>query len=189
MWNVLICTQRGYGFNKSHTLAYSIIGLQELNLCYKYSPIYWQTANLIVDSGAVDENAGDSTNYGKMAIAIAAVQKENVKVELPLINSADFGFKADVENNRIIFGLKGINGIGDDIVQAIIQNRPFNSMEDFARKMLDRGSKIVVAGIRRDDSFRPMIYKDTIYQHTVNKVQEIHLDGTLLLQSERTKVD
>ena len=72
-----------------------------------------------------------------MAIAIAAVQKENVKVELPLINSADFGFKADVENNRIIFGLKGINGIGDDIVQAIIQNRPFNSMEDFAHKMLD----------------------------------------------------
>ena len=137
VWNVLICTQRGYGFNKSHTLAYSIIGLQELNLCYKYSPIYWQTANLIVDSGAVDENAGDSTNYGKMAIAIAAVQKENVKVELPLINSADFGFKADVKNNRIIFGLKGINGIGDDIVQAIIQNRPFNSMEDFARKMLD----------------------------------------------------
>lgn len=137
VWNVLICTQRGYGFNKSHTLAYSIIGLQELNLCYKYSPIYWQTANLIVDSGAVDENAGDSTNYGKMAIAIAAVQKENVKVELPLINSADFGFKADVENTRIIFGLKGINGIGDDIVQAIIQNRPFNSMEDFARKMLD----------------------------------------------------
>ena len=137
VWNVLICTQRGYGFNKSHTLAYSIIGLQELNLCYKYSPIYWQTANLIVDSGAVDENAGDSTNYGKMAIAIAAVQKENVKVELPLINSADFGFKADVENNRIIFGLKGINGIGDDIVQAIIQNRPFNSMEDFAHKMLD----------------------------------------------------
>ena len=67
----------------------------------------------------------------------AAVQKENVKVELPLINSADFGFKADVKNNRIIFGLKGINGIGDDIVQAIIQNRPFNSMEDFARKMLD----------------------------------------------------
>ena len=137
VWNVLICTQRGYGFNKSHTLAYSIIGLQELNLCYKYNPIYWQTANLIVDSGAIDENAGDSTNYGKMAIAIASVQKENVKVELPLINSAEFGFKADVENNRIIFGFKGINGIGDDIVQAIIQNRPFNSIEDFATRMLD----------------------------------------------------
>ena len=141
VWNVLISTQRGYGFNKSHTLAYSIIGLQELNLCYKYNPIYWQTANLIVDSGAVDENAGDSTNYGKIAVAIAAVQKENVKVELPFINSAEFGFKADTKENRIIFGLKGINGIGDDIVQSIIQNRPFASMEDFAKKMLD--TKIV----------------------------------------------
>ena len=57
------------------------------------------------------------------------------------------------------------------------------------RSWLSRGSKIVVAGSRRDDSFRPMIYKDTIYQHTVNKIQEIHSDGTLLLQSERTKVD
>ncbi len=39
------------------------------------------TANLIVDSGAIDENAGDSYQYGKMAIAIASVKKENVKVE------------------------------------------------------------------------------------------------------------
>lgn len=108
-----------------------------MNLCYKYNPIYWQTANLIVDSGAIDESAGDSTKYGKMAIAIASAQKEKVKVELPLINSAEFGFKADADNNQIIFGLKGINGIGDDIVQTIIQNRPFTSIEDFAEKMLD----------------------------------------------------
>jgi predicted metallo-beta-lactamase superfamily hydrolase len=34
-----------------------------------------------------------------------------------------------------------------------------------------------------------MVYKDTIYLHTVNRVQEIYEDGTLLLQSERTKID
>ena len=56
------------------------------------------------------------------------------------------------------------------------------------KSWLSRGSKIIVAGIRREDSFRPMIYKDTIYQHTVNRVQEIYDNGTLLLQSERTKV-
>ena len=137
VWRVLINTQRGYGFNKSHTLAYSIIGLQELNLCYKYNPIYWQTANLIVDSGAADENAGSATNYGKMAVAIASIQKENVKVELPLINSAEFGFKPDVENNRIIFGFKGINGVNDEASQLIIENRPYTSMQDFATKLLD----------------------------------------------------
>ncbi len=137
VWNVLIVTQRGYGFNKSHTLAYSIIGLQELNLCYKYNPIYWQTANLIVDSGSIEGDEGGSTNYGKIAIAIASVQKENVKVELPLINSVSFGFKPDVDNNRIIFGLKGMNGIGDTIAQSIIQNQPFTSIEDFCKRMIE----------------------------------------------------
>ena len=137
VWFVLIYMQRGYGFNKSHTLAYSIIGLQELNLCYKYNPIYWNTANLIVDSGSVDEDSNDSTNYGKMATAIALIQKENVEIELPLVEEADFGFKPDVKNNKIIFGLKGINGINTDISQAIIQNRPYKSMGDFAEKLID----------------------------------------------------
>lgn len=136
VWNVLICTQRGYGFNKSHTLAYSIIGLQELNLCYKFNPIYWQTANLIVDSGAVDEEAGDGTDYGKIAVAIAMAQRENVNVDVPLINSAKFGFTPDISNNRIIFGFKGINGIGDDIARTVIQNQPFKNINDFEERMI-----------------------------------------------------
>lgn len=137
VWNVLVCTQRGYGFNKSHTLAYSIILLQELNLCYKYSPLYWNTANLIVDSGSLDEDSNDATNYGKIAIAIATVQKEGVKVSLPVVNEAEFGFKPDRTLNRIVFGLKGINSINTDISQAIIQNRPYDSIEDFCSKLVD----------------------------------------------------
>lgn len=136
VWYVLISTQRGYGFNKSHTLAYSVILLQELNLCYKYNLIYWNTANLIVDSGSLDEESNDSTNYGKMAVAMASVLKEGVAVTLPVANAAEFGFKPDTENDRIIFGLKGINGINTEISQAIIQNRPYTSMEDFVEKML-----------------------------------------------------
>lgn len=137
VWNVLISTQRGYGFNKSHTLAYSIIGGQELNLCYKFNPIYWNTSNLIVDSGALDEESNDSTNYGKMAVAMASVQKEGVNVSLPIVNEADFGFKPDVANDRIIFGFKGINGINTEVSQLIIQNRPYTSMEDFCEKLID----------------------------------------------------
>lgn len=140
-WRVLISTQRGYGFNKSHTLSYSLVGLQELNLNYKYNPIYWQTGNLIVESGAMDEKINDSTNYGKTAIAMAQAQKDGVKIALPLINDADFGFKPDVQNNRIIFGLKGINGINNDAVQIIIKNRPYSSIDDFADKLLS--SKLI----------------------------------------------
>lgn len=53
VWDVQIALSRGYGFNASHTLAYSIIALQEMNLAYKYPIVYWNTANLIVDSGGI----------------------------------------------------------------------------------------------------------------------------------------
>ena len=51
VWNVLVATSRGYGFNKSHTLAYSLIALQEMNLAFRYPIIFWNCACLISDSG------------------------------------------------------------------------------------------------------------------------------------------
>ena len=55
VWNVLIAMSRGYGFNLSHTLAYSLIGLQELNLAYRYPTILWDCACLISDSGGAEK--------------------------------------------------------------------------------------------------------------------------------------
>ena len=51
VWNVLIAMSKGYGFNQSHTLAYSLIGLQEMNLAYKYPIVFWNCACLINDAG------------------------------------------------------------------------------------------------------------------------------------------
>ena len=63
VWNVLIAMSKGYGFNLSHTLAYSLIGLQELNLAYKYPTILWDCACLISDSGGAEkENEDDEAN-------------------------------------------------------------------------------------------------------------------------------
>ena len=56
VWNVLIAMSKGYGFNLSHTLAYSIIGLQELNLAYRYPIIFWNCACLISDSGGNEKD-------------------------------------------------------------------------------------------------------------------------------------
>lgn len=39
------------GFNASHTYAYSMVALQEMNLARFFPIIFWNTANLIVDSG------------------------------------------------------------------------------------------------------------------------------------------
>lgn len=51
VWKVLVAYSRGYGFNKSHTLAYSLIALQEMNLAFKYPIIFWNCACLINDAG------------------------------------------------------------------------------------------------------------------------------------------
>ena len=51
VWDVLLRVQRGYSFNKSHTLAYSLVALQEMNLAYKYPIIFWNCACLITDAG------------------------------------------------------------------------------------------------------------------------------------------
>ena len=139
VWYTLIYTQRGYGFNKSHTLAYSLIGLQELNLVYRYGPLYWDTANLIVDSGANDEDSNEGTDYGKVGVATARIIAEGVHVANPDINTAGFGFKPDEKNNQIIYGLKPINSINTELAQAIIASRPFKDIEDFATRMIDTG--------------------------------------------------
>lgn len=131
VWDVLISMNRRYGFNSAHTLAYSIVGLQEANLAYHYPVIYWNSANLISDSGGEDGNV----NYGKIAKAISNIQKERTKVALPDINRVKFGFRPNVELNEIIYGLKPIQGIGTKLANGIISHQPYASMQDFYNKM------------------------------------------------------
>lgn len=51
----LISMSKGYGFNQSHTLAYSLIALQEMNLAFNYPIIFWNCACLITDAGGSEE--------------------------------------------------------------------------------------------------------------------------------------
>lgn len=131
VWDVLLKVQRGYSFNRSHCLAYSLIALQEMNLCFRFPIIFWNTACLITDSG--DEGSG--TDYNKIASAIGKMQKENIAVNLLDINRSNYKFSPNVETNEIMFGLKGVLNIGDDVVQSIIENRPYNNPRDFLNKV------------------------------------------------------
>ena len=76
-----------------------------------------------------------ATDYGKIAKAIGDIQAAGIKVSLADINKSKFGFAPDVENNRILFGLKGMLNVGDDVVAAIIANRPYSSPRDFLNKV------------------------------------------------------
>ena len=179
VWNVLIAMSKGYGFNLSHTLAYSLIGLQELNLAYRYPTILWDCACLISDSGGAEKEDeeedneqdcveeffdnsigifedGDeadeeddegeaeakkkkktskSANYGKIATAIGKMKHEGVDIIATDINKSEYTFTPDIKNRRIIYGLSGITRVGDDLVRQIMENRPYESIEDFISKI------------------------------------------------------
>lgn len=63
------------------------------------------------------------------------MQHAGILVLPPNINKSEFSFIPDVERDAIIYGIKGINKIGNEIVNNIINNRPYNSIEDFLSKI------------------------------------------------------
>lgn len=142
VWDVLLRVQRGYSFNRSHCLAYSLIALQEMNLCFRYPDIFWNCACLINDSGGSEEESS-SANYDKIAAAIGKIQSSGVVVMPPNINKSNYIFAPDVEKNLLLFGLRGINGVGSEVIQRIIDNRPYYSVKDFyVRVKPDKSSMI-----------------------------------------------
>lgn len=177
VWKVLIATSRGYGFNLSHTLAYSILALQEMNLAYKFPIIFWNTACLMVDSGALEEEEKEEeensdeefneeskkikgVNYGKIAKALGKTLQAGINIAPPNINTASKEFKPDVDNNRILYSLKAISGVGDNEIKIILNNRPFNSFDDF----LDRAKmkKTSVISLIKSGAFDELENEDRI---------------------------
>lgn len=135
IWDVQIKRQLGYSFSIPHTVAYSLIALQEMNLNLHFPPVYWATACLTVNSGGADEENGGTTNYGKLSSAIGRIKTQGITVKLPDINKARFSFTPDKETNSIIYGLKGISDVGDEAINKIITNRPYTSFQDFLDKV------------------------------------------------------
>lgn len=122
-----------------------------MELATRYPNVYWNCACLITNSGGGDDEEieededeeeedtkkkkNKTTNYGKIATAIGTMQQRGIIVSPPNINKSSFTFIPDVENNIILYGVKGINKIGSDLVKNIIQNRPYSSILDFTSKV------------------------------------------------------
>ena len=188
VWNVLVATSRGYGFNASHTLAYSLIALQEMNLGYNFPIMFWNCACLISDSGGAenddemdeeqevyyeeieytptedfgadesDEDEDDddeevvtakkkkktkSANYGKIATAIGKIKASGVDVAPPDINKSSFTFYPDVESNTIRYGLSGITKVGEELVKAIMDGRPYTSVADLTSRVKINKAQVI----------------------------------------------
>ena len=148
VWENGVGPQMGYSFSVIHALAYSFIGFQTAYIATQWNPIYWDTACLVVNSGSLedeDDNEYDedgqpvkkkeqATDYGKIAKAIGEIIRDGIKISLVDINKSDYGFKPDVKNNQILFGMKALNGVGSPIIEQIKANRPYVSFKDFLNK-------------------------------------------------------
>lgn len=135
IWKIAVQPQLGYAFSLNHSLPYSFVGIQTIYLAINFNSIYWNTACLIVNSGATEQDNSGSTDYGKIAKAIGDIRSAGIKVSLIDINHSDFGFLPDTKNNQILFGMKGMLNVGDNIITKIIENRPYISPKDFLNKV------------------------------------------------------
>lgn len=114
-----------------------------MNLAYHYPPVYWATAVLTVNAGALDNEDTIGTNYKKIAAAIGRIKAEGYKVELPDINKAGFAFTPNAKEDTILYGLKGISEINDDFIRTLIANRPYASVEDFVERVQPQKKQMI----------------------------------------------
>ena len=130
-WEIAIQPSLGYAFSINHSLPYSFVGIQSIMLATSFNPIFWNTSCLIVNTGSLNEDENDSTDYAKLAKALGDIQSAGIKFSLADINKSQFGFIPDIENNAILFGLKAVDKVGTDVVNEIIANRNYESFFDF----------------------------------------------------------
>lgn len=140
IWQCGIGPQMGYSFSIIHALAYSFIGYQSAYIATKWNPIYWNAACLVVNSESLEEEVEvvnkkeKGANYGKVAKALGDIIDRGVNISLLNINTSDYGFKPDIANNRILYGLKALSNINSEIIDKIIAGRPYDGLIDFMNR-------------------------------------------------------
>ncbi|MFO7444840.1 MAG: OB-fold nucleic acid binding domain-containing protein, partial [Ignavibacteriaceae bacterium] len=112
-----------YGFNKSHSVAYSYVAYQTAYLKAHYTPEFL-AANLTNEFG----NTAKVTNF------LEDCRKLKIEVRPPDVNNPSVYF--DAREGKIIFGMSAIKNVGIGAVEEIIKTknrigRNFTSIYDF----------------------------------------------------------
>lgn len=116
----------GYGFNKSHSVAYGLVAYQTA-----YLKAHWPAEFF---AALITSVIGDPD---KMSWYITVCRERGIRVLPPDVNASETGFS--VEQGAIRFGLIGIKSVGEGAVQEIVQARkkegPFKDIGDFCRRV------------------------------------------------------
>ena len=132
----LILKFASYGFNRAHSVAYSIIAYKMAYLKAHYSSLFMKSL-LTMNIGS--EN--------KIKEYIYECKMNNIKILPPDINMSSDKFT--IENNSIRYPLTGIKSIGGNVITAILEERKKNNfidIYDFIRRCY--GKNINIKNIR-----------------------------------------
>lgn len=130
----------GYGFNKSHAAAYSVLAYRTGWLKANH-PAEFMAANL----------TNEITSTDGLPAYIEEARSMGIPVDAPDVNRSDVTF--DVVDGRIVFGLKGIKGMGEGAATAIVnerrENGPYKSFMDFVKRAGTRMEKDEETGVQK----------------------------------------
>ena len=102
----------GYGFNKSHAVAYAVVAFQTAFLKAHY-PVEFLCAMMTNDMG----------NQDKLAVLLDEARTMGVKVLPPDVNEGELHFAPAQDGKVIRFGLAAIKGVGEVAVLSILEAR------------------------------------------------------------------
>ena len=108
-----------YGFNKSHSVAYSIIACS-MAYIKAYYPLEFYSAILETSS---------STNDTKFNEYVSEMRKRNIKIVAPNINLSEKEFI--VKDYTLLYPLSAIHGVNELLVNSILEQRKEGLFKDF----------------------------------------------------------
>lgn len=165
----LILNFAGYGFNRSHSVAYSLIAYKMAYLKSHYKTIFF--ANLLTN---VIGSEAKTHEY------IMEAKANNIEIEKPSINKSDIRYI--VSDNKIIYPFSNIKSIGSVVASSIIKARSSGKFVD----IYDAFSRLYIAGVGKKN-METLIFADVFSEFNLTRATLIYNLDSLFNYAELTK--
>lgn len=123
--------QFNYAFSLPHVVGYTLILMIEMNIAHRFGLEYWKTACLSVNSG-IEGDVSKGADFTEVSKAVNDMKEDILP---PDINKSQMKFIT--KDGKTLFSLKAIAGLDVNTLDAILENRPFKSLEDFYTRMVE----------------------------------------------------
>ena len=132
LWT-LVLKQSTYSFNRGHSVAYGLLSYLTAYLKIHF-PKEFMAACLTSKSDKIE----------KISIYINECKRMGIEVLPPHINKSNIQFTPIKDSNQILFGLMAIKGLGDNVIQNIINGRPYSSVNQLYETINDKSAVIIL---------------------------------------------